>query len=318
MKILLSCVNSSVSLVGYDTEPQKPFWYCPGNVLRTCGICADATSLRVASDNGVTVFAEDGIRNITLPGPHENLAHSIKEVGGGLWALADTGNSRVLFLSQDETVLSCSPVDQWQHMPLDAIHLNDILPWRDGLLISAFSHQPFRSYKTQWPGWNRQGLGVIFYLRRKGKMTMSTIVASGLNCPHSLVEHDNHIYCCSSSTGQWYRFAPADNGGLNFDGWWQVTLNHFLRGALRVEDGWLLGGSSRRHMQEGEAGGMVLFHLKDSGEISTHTVACLGEIYDILPWNSTLMGRVASQVMTLPDLPLEGTFPQRCDPALAI
>jgi hypothetical protein len=41
-------------------------------------------------------------------------------------------------------------------------------------------------------------------------------------------------------------------------------------------------------------------------------VARVGEIYDILPWNDDLMRTVAQQILTLPELPLEGTFPPPC------
>ena len=78
MRVLLGCVNSSVSLVGYDLEARAPFWYCPGNVLPVCCICVHQGALWTASDNAVQRLDAAGLRELPLPGPHDNLAHSIK------------------------------------------------------------------------------------------------------------------------------------------------------------------------------------------------------------------------------------------------
>ncbi len=316
MKVLLGCVNSAVSLVGYDTEQKAPFWYCPGNVLRVCGIHADDKALWIASDNTLTSLDGEDVRTVLLPGPHENLAHSVKALGQTMLGIVDTGNSRVLLHSKgSDAILTSSPLESWleagQDLPPDAIHCNDILPWREGFLLSAFSHQPFRVVQKHWAGWKEAGLGVIFYLRRQKGKTLTSVVASGLNCPHSMVEHEGHIYCCSSSTGDFYRFAPTAHGGLNFEQQWKVTDSHFLRGALRVEDGWLLGGSSRREAHA-KGSGMVLFHLDDTGNVTTFDVAGAGEIYDIIPWNESVMRKVAKQCLSLPQLDLPGEFPARC------
>ena len=77
MRVLLGCVNSSVSLVGYDLARRVPFWYCPGNVLRACGICVHQGALWVATDNAVQRLDAGGVALMPLPGPHENLAHSV-------------------------------------------------------------------------------------------------------------------------------------------------------------------------------------------------------------------------------------------------
>ncbi len=316
MKVLLGCVNSAVSLVGYDTKTHTPFWYCPGNVLRVCGICTDEHSLWVASDNMLSRLGTDGVVHKNLPGPMDNLAHSVKALSQDMLAIVDTGNSRVLLYNKEsDIILSSSPLQGWEAseipLPHDAIHCNDILAWREGFLLSAFSHQPFREVQKHCPSWKKEGLGLIYYMRRKGGKTVTSVVASGLNCPHSLVEHAGSIYCCSSSTGDFYRLVPANNGGLNFDCAWKVTDSHFLRGALRVEDGWLLGGSSRRE-QSADDGGMVLFHLNDAGMVTKYNVANTGEIYDIIPWNANIMQGVARQCLELPTIDLPGSFPARC------
>ena len=318
MKILLGCVNSAVSLVGYDLESKTPFWYCPGNRLRVCGIHAAPEGLWVASDNSIRLVGPDGVRVVDLPGPHRNFAHSIKPLGQSGIGVADTGNSRVLVYSEDRLVMSYDPLECWNmSMPEDAIHLNDMIEWRGGLLASAFSHQPFGQWKKDCPTWSKEGLGILFHMRRHNRQTLTRVVASGLNCPHSLAQHNGDIYCCSSSTGMFYRLQEAENGVLQLAESWHVSGSHFLRGCLRVDDGWVLGGSSCRHVEKGEEGGMVLFHLDDAGNVATYPVAAVGEIYDIIPWPEAIMPSVAKQVLDLPDLPLEGEFPLPCSAELA-
>ncbi len=312
-KILLSCVNSVVSLIGYDTEKNSSFWYCPGNVLRSCGACYADDALWIASDNTLTKINDDTVRLSCLPGPLDNLAHSVKAISKDILAVVDTGNSRILLFAGDENMgLESSPLGEWDiTLPHDAIHCNDVMAWRDGFLVSAFSYQPFRPVQQKCPTWKEQGLGVIFYLRRASGHTISSIVASGLNCPHSMVEHEGCIYCCSSSSGDFYRYVPAANGTLNFDCSWSITKRHFLRGALRIDNGWLLGGSSRRE-SDSKNSGMMLFYLDDNGSISEHSVANAGEIYEILPWDNNIMRSVAKQCMKLPTLDLPGEFPPLC------
>ncbi len=104
MKLLLSCVNSLVSLIGYDTEKCESFWYCPSNIVRACGACYEYAehstaqpsqdALLIATDSTITRYGAAGtVESINLPGPHENLAHSVHIVDGQI-GVADTGNSR--------------------------------------------------------------------------------------------------------------------------------------------------------------------------------------------------------------------------------
>lgn len=242
MKILLGCVNSAVSLVGYDLETHQPFWYCPGNRLRACGVHFYENALWVSSDSTLKKIAHDGITVMELPGPHENFAHSVKPLGEDCIGVVDTGNSRVTIFSGGRCVTHYSPLENWPfEIPCDAIHLNDILPWKDGILASAFSYQPFQPNKDSCPTWNSDGLGVLFYMRKYKNNLISTIIASGLNCPHSITEYNGDIYCCSSSTGTFYRLRQNIAGILTQDAAWHVTETHFLRGCLRVDSGWILG-----------------------------------------------------------------------------
>ncbi len=313
MKLLLGCVNSAVSLVGYDWDTKTSFWYCPGNHLRVCGVHAAANTLWISSDNTLTALGGETPSVINLPGPHDNLAHSVKALGRDVLGVADTGNSRILLYADKRNVMEYAPLDGWEcPLPQDAIHLNDMIAWRDGILASAFSYQPFAFLKHGRPGWKQDNLGVLFYMRHHGRRTVSSIVAAGLNCPHSITEHEGDIYCCSSADGTFHRFSPTDEGQLEQVASWHITDDHFLRGCLRVPGGWILGGSSTRHVEGDTSSGMLLYFLSDDGQVEYHQVAPVGEIYDILPWNECLMRSVAKQALSLPQLPLEGTFPPPC------
>lgn len=313
MQVLLGCVNSAVSLVGYDLDAEVPFWYCPANVLRVCGISWHQESLWAATDAVVQRLNASGIQRISLPGPHHNYAHSIKPLGEESLGVADTGNSRILVLHGEKILMSLSPLEGWGggELPEDAIHLNDLVPWRDGLLASAFNYQPFKQWNRSSFDWKREGWGCIYHLRRHEGKTLARIVATGLNCPHSLSEWQGDIYCCSSSDGILFRFSPDAHGKLRETERHHVTDSHFLRGCLRVRDGWLLGGSSRRR-EEGQSG-MALYHLHDNGKVRMLPVGGPGEIYDIIPWNAALMPGICQTLLRSPALEMEGTFPPRCE-----
>ena len=327
MRVLLGCVNSGVSLVGYDLGRRAPFWYCPGNVLRACGVCAHRGALWVATDNVVQRLDAGGVTLLPLPGPHENLAHSVKPLafaGGEALGVADTGNSRVLVLGGMKALFSLSPLEGWLEaadgseaggdadrvLPPDAIHLNDFISWKDGLLVSAFNYQPFAGLKRDFPSWQAEGLGVLFHLRRHEGRTVARVAASGLDCPHSLTLWEGAVYCCSSARGMFFRYVEDGHGNLREDARWPVTESHFLRGALRVEGGWLLGGSSRRHREDG--GGMCLFLLHDDGRVEELSLGGPGEIYDILTWDGALMPGLCAMLASRPLLDLPGDFPPRC------
>lgn len=311
MRVLLACVNTAVSLIGYDTDRRQPFWYCPGNVLRACGACWHDGALYVATDNVLQRLDASGIRAVGLPGPHDNLAHSVKPLGPSLLGIADTGNSRILLHSGGASSLALSPLEGWgDSLPPDAIHLNDLVPWRDGVLATAFNHQPFAHWKRSSLRWKEEGWGLIFSLRRHQGRTVTRIVASGLNCPHSLTLHEGDVFCCSSASGTFFRYEEDAHGLLREAQRWHITDSHFLRGCLRLPDGWLLGGSSQRHQTEG--GGILLHHLADDGTVTALPVGGVGEIYDILPWDDALMPGICAMLARQPLRDLEGAFPPRC------
>ncbi|WBF66786.1 hypothetical protein LN040_13800 [Desulfovibrio subterraneus] len=300
MRVLLSCVNSLVSLVGYDTEAAKAFWYCPGNMLRACGACYDGHDLLLASDEFVTRITPQGVRQHKLPGPHTNLAHSVHHIGGMI-GVVDTGNSRILIQPPDSdgAVFTLDPLEGWPDRPMDAIHLNDFMPWGEGVIASCFHYHPFGHYKTKGYDWHGGGHGLILGMHRAHGMTVSKVLASGLNCPHSLVEHEGAVYCCSSSRGELLKYAPQPSGLLYESARWKITGDHFVRGALHDGERWLLGGSSVRRLKEQSP--MSLYLLDEAtGKVERQTVAAAGEIYDVLPWDDAIMRTLVPVINALP------------------
>lgn len=311
MKFLISCVNSSVSLVGYDMKIKAPFWYCPANRMRSCGISIHDGALWVSTDNSLTRIDADAVKGMALPGPHQNLAHSVHQLGNGLTGVADTGNSRVLLISGESATIAMSPLDGWQDAPEDAIHLNDFIPSGDAIITSAFSYQPFSDWRHSELAWRSAGWGVLFEMRRYKGKTISRVVATGLNCPHSLTMHNGDLYCCSSSMGELCQLHADGDGVFQIVRKTKVTDTHFLRGLLRIDGGWLLGGSSVRRQQDGI--GMCLYFLSDEGGVEYLPLAGPGEVYDILPWNDAVMTGVADRLYELPVIEdMEGEFPTLC------
>lgn len=309
-RILISCVNTLVSLVGINLSKKQAFWYCPSNILRSCGVCYGENCLYVSTDDSLQRVSKEGITKFSLPGKYEHYAHSVHLIEKGQLGIADTGNSQIHLFDGKHFPLSFSPIENWQDIPLDAIHLNDFLPWEGGLLCSAFSFQPFTSWKKTAFPWMKDGWGCLYYLRRFEQKTVSRIVATGLQCPHTLVNHEGDVYCCASASGDWIHFEKTGQNLLYEKERIHVTDSHFLRGALRIPNGWLLGGSSQRHEEERD--GMQLYFLSDEGEVSLVWEGGCGEIYDILPWDKTLMPPICEMLSKAEaDEEMEGDFPLR-------
>lgn len=315
MKILLSCVNSLVSLIGYDLEAERAFWYCPSDRLRACGAAYDGDSLLIASDNLLTCITSSGrLSRLILPGPHENLLHSVHPIGDTGIGVMDTGNSRLLVYTgslcdlADQTTptvaLSFEPLAGWENIPADAIHMNDFAVTPRGLVASCFNYRPYRTVALPSRPWQPLGYGLLLSLEKHKGHNVGRVLAGGLSCPHSLVWHENRLYCCASATGDFIRFAYNTRGMLVEEETLHITDKHFLRGALPLKDGdWLLGGS---HMRRDEGAGMALYRLSASGKITMLPVARSGEIYDILPWRDEVMRPVAALISTLPPAFFDG------------
>lgn len=315
MKILLSCVNSTVCLIGFDIEAEQAFWYCPSDRLTACGAAYDhnCDALLVASENTVRRFHASGRdERISLPGPHRNLAHSVHGMDGGLIGIADTGNSRVLMYGAEMgAAVSYDALGDWADIPEDAIHLNDFARTPHGLIVSCFHYQPYRKLAQPGYHWQNGGHGLFLSLERRGGRTVSTVAGAGFSCPHSLVWHQDRLYCCSSTGGDFIRLC-YDGQIFREEKRIHVTDDHFLRGALPLADGsWLLGGSMVRRA---ENKGMALYRLYPDDRIEVMPVAAAGEIYDVLPWHAHIMEPVSETLRMLPpDCADEGTvYPPPC------
>lgn len=317
MKILLSCVNSLVSFVGYDLGARQAFWYCPADRVRACGAAYDGDALLIATDNTLTrMDAAGSIVRVSPPGPHDNLLHSVHPLEGAGIGVMDTGNSRLLVYGElDAPPVSFEPLEGWGHIPPDAIHMNDFVRTPRGLVASCFNYRPYRTVDAPGRQWQKMGYGLLLSLEKAGKRNVGRVLAGGLSCPHSLVWHEDRLYCCASATGDFMRFAYNAHGMLVEEERVHITDGHFLRGALPLEDGaWLLGGS---HIRSDQGAGMVLFHLGADNSVETLRVAGAGEIYDILPWNGAVMRPVAALMRDLPPVFADGetVFPPVCESA---
>jgi len=312
MKVLLSCVNTAVSLIGFDLDAGTGFWFSPADRLRACGVCLSEDALFIAADDTLTkISAAGGISCIKLPGPHRNLAHSVHVFQDMGVAVADTGNSRVLLYGFDLSAgISFEPLEGWPQPPEDALHLNDAIWTPHGIVASCFNYRPFRSVQIEgWP-WRNKGYGLILSLEKFRGRNVGKILACGLDCPHSLLWHDDRVWCCSSATGDVVRLVFTGNGQLREEERIPITRDYFLRGAMPLEDGSLLLGGSSLRRQDNK--GMALLRLMPDGAVREYPVARTGEIYDILPWQSAMMRSICPQITALP--PILGEEGQKYPP----
>jgi hypothetical protein len=311
MKVLLSCVNTAVSLVGFDLDAGAGLWYSPADRLRACGVCLTEEALYIAADDTLTRISAEGTACAKLPGPHPNLAHSVHVFPGMGVAVADTGNSRVLLYGFDLSGrIGFEPLEGWRHIPEDALHLNDAIWTPRGIVASCFNYRPFRSVQVEGWSWRDGGYGLILSLDKHRGRNVGKILACGLDCPHSLLWHEDRLWCCSSSTGDLIRLAFSDRGFLREEERVPVTKDYFLRGILPLEDGSLLLGGSALRKQAGK--GMALLRLTPDGAVREYPVARIGEIYDILPWRDALMRAVCPHITSLP--PVLGDADQEYPP----
>lgn len=306
MKLLLSCVNSVVALIGFDLSAGQAFWYCPADRLRACGACYDEDSLLIAGDNFLTrLSAAHGVERVALPGPHENLAHGVHTLESIGIAVADTGNSRVLVFGPDLTPgPSFEPLEGWNAPPVDAVHLNDFARTPLGLVASCFNYRPYRLDTAHGLPWQERGYGLLLSLDKFGGRNVGRVLACDLDCPHSPVWHEDRLYCCASGSGEFLRFAYTPRGALREEARIPVTRDYFLRGALPLGDGsWLLGGSSLRGREDR---GMALLPCGANGPARPVRVAAAGEIYDILPWRDEIMRPLTRIINDLPPVYADG------------
>jgi hypothetical protein len=228
-------------------------------------------------------------------------------------AVADTGNSRVLLYGYDLAGgISFEPLEGWPQAPEDALHLNDAVWTPHGIAASFFNYRPFRSVQVEGWSWRDKGYGLILSLEKYQGRNVGKILACGLDCPHSLLWHNDRLWCCSSSTGDLLRLAFAGNGFLHVEERVHITGDYFLRGILPLEDGSLLLGGSSLRRQNGK--GMALLRWTPDGAVREYRVARAGEIYDILPWRSAVMRSICPQISALPPVLGDGEqeYPPPC------
>jgi hypothetical protein len=293
MKLLLSFVNSTISLAGYDWDRGEIFWSIPSSHIKTCGICYHDSDLWVSSDNRVVQLCPNGDGNvITLSGPHDPQLHGLHVLNDTTLGVVDTGHSAVRIIDKNgQQVQTFNPVACWLEVPNDAIHLNDFVMTPYGLLASCFDYRPWRVVRElmSYEDWCTGGYGLIINLTVESHKGAGRIVGCGLNHPHSLNYVDPYLYLCSSSTGTFSICEFSGTGTLIEKSQFKITQDHFLRGACHVENGWFLGGSTFRHEQL-IAENVELYYFNASSEtIQRKEIQGKGEIYDILPWNDEIM-----------------------------
>ncbi len=297
MKLLISCVNSPQSLIGYDLSSREVFWQVPASTLKSCGISYFHNSLLVASDNQLVTLSEQGRSAITLQGPYAPLAHSVHPISNESYGVVDTGHSALrIYDTQGKLLQALNPVSSWGELPQDAIHLNDFVSTPFGIFASCFDYRPWRESRGEktFREWCSGGYGLILNLSGHTKNNnkesgIGRVVMCGLNHPHSLCLHNESLYCCSSATGEFHKAAFLADGTLRETARIKITEKHFLRGALPQEFGWILGGSSSRHGEKmSESIALYLFN-EESSEIEEVPIPLPGEIYDILPWREEVM-----------------------------
>ena len=167
MRLLLSCVNSDLSLIGFDWDSGRIFWACPQKLLRVCGACYDGNDLLLSGDNHVARVTPTGYVRTELSGRYDALAHSVHVIDEDRFGVVDTGNSRVVGVNKrGEADVVYGPVDHWGDIPHDAIHLNDFAVTPHGMLASCFDYRPWRKVRedTSWEDWCTGGYGMILNL----------------------------------------------------------------------------------------------------------------------------------------------------------
>ena len=129
MKLLLSFVNSTISLAGYDWDRGEIFWSIPSSHIKTCGICYHDSDLWVSSDNRVVQLCSNGDGNvITLSGPHDPQLHGLHVFHDTALGVVDTGHSSIRIIDKNrQQIQTFNPVACWLEVPQDAIHLRIFL-----------------------------------------------------------------------------------------------------------------------------------------------------------------------------------------------
>lgn len=302
MKLLISLVNTTPALIGYDCDKGEVFWECTYGELKACGIDYHGDDLLVASDNILTRFRSDGrIRAADLRGKYDALAHSVHRIDDNLAGVVDTGNSQFLIVDREGTIRArINPFKHWGEIPSDAVHMNDFAITPHGILASCFDYKPWRDVRGELgiEEWHGIAFGIIINILdngndiNNGKDGRAHIVGCGFNGPHSLKYIDNYLYLCSSHTGVFHVCEVGENGILRERAGFNISSGHFLRGVCRIGGKWFLGGSSFRHTEK-VANNVAIYVVNNRFKLEkVHTLPGSGEIYDILVWRDEVMGNL--------------------------
>ena len=291
MRLLISFVNSDISLACYDVRRDAILWELPNSFVAACGICYIDSTLWVAAANDVYQFSKDVPRHWQLGATFPMQLHSIHPLPDGHIGVVDTGNSALrVFDDNGSPVTAYFPVGAWENSDSDTIHLNDFVHTPYGILGSCFDHRPYKEVRknTPWEQWCRQRSGVIINLSGNDTTGRGSIVGCGFNHPHSLTYLAPYLYVCSSATGVFKRMKFDEDGVLYCDRKYKVTDKHFLRGALKVANKWILGGSARRHWEPLNNDAAIYILDEDTGEVHQRKIKGKREIYDILLWDDAI------------------------------
>lgn len=294
MRFLVSFVNSTLSLAGFDWASGKLFWMVPAERLKSCGICYSGGRLLIGSDNQLRIQRNSEFQTIPLLGSNPSLAHSVHPIDEHTFGVIDTGDSCLRVYDDDGAhQRDLQPLAGWVRLPLDAIHLNDfaVTPW--GIIASCFDFRPWRTVRqlaNDEARWASAGLGLLLELTALDGI--GRIAACGLDHPHTLLWRDPDLVHCSSATGTLHFWRKNHFGALAEVRRERITSVHFLRGVCPLDDDWYLGGSVSRHTW---AKCDAIYRFRESAAtVDRKLLPIAGEIYDILPWEDDILRPLVS------------------------
>jgi hypothetical protein len=296
MRLLLSFVNSTIALAGYDWKEGRIFWALSSERLKAGGICYHGSDLCVGAGDRVVRLSPTGSSSqIVISGPYNPRLHGIHPIDEFAIGVVDTGNSTVRIINLEGHQIGLyNPVGAWLEIPDAAIHLNDFVVTPYGVLGSCFDYRPWRTIREliSDDDWCCGGYGLVLNLSSKHNSNCNAggcVVGCGFNHPHSLAFHAPFLFLCSSATGIFHVSRLASSGVLVPHSEVQITKTHFLRGACKIANYWYLGGSTFRH-ERLVAENLEIYRLDVStGRLNTRVIEGRGEIYDILPWRDDLL-----------------------------
>jgi hypothetical protein len=96
MRLLLSFVNSTIALAGYDWNEGRIFWALSSEQLNAGGICYHGSDLCVGAGDRVVRLSPTGSSSqIVVSGPYNPRLHGIHPINESAIGVVDTGHSTV-------------------------------------------------------------------------------------------------------------------------------------------------------------------------------------------------------------------------------